>query len=165
MKNTSEINTASATPTNVQKMAEGLVSALAQRPGHELTWIASRFSEYAQARLKDEVQETFKKAFHQLNDDERRAWGVTLAIRVLRSASYVTNKSTSFGDNAMKEATIAAEAAMADECLRGTLYEMQNEAWATVKAAQAAEKAAVDHLIAIGEAVAAEQKGKGEATP
>ena len=162
MNNISEINSASATPTHVQKMAESLASALAQRPGHELNWIASRFSEYAQACLKDEVQETFKKAFHQLNGDERRAWGLTLLTRVLRASHFANSKSTSIGDNAMREATLAATAEMANQCLKEYLHDLQDEAWTVVRAAQASEKAAVAQLIAIGEAVVAEQKGKSE---
>lgn len=125
----------------------------------QLTRLSSWLYRGARARLRDEVRETFSgRAFAQLTQEERRAFGFTLLRRVLSGARTADNSSTSVGGNALNLATLAAEADMVRSCLGNELASLEEAAWTVAKEQQRVQVAAVEQLKDI-----ARQQASGQA--
>lgn len=125
-----ETDTVAKPKTNVEIVTANFAASIAAgKMGHELAWISGRYDALARARLQDEVIQRLGKPIEQASEDERYAIGLTLLQRVLSASRTISNHSSGLGDNAMREATLSAEADMAQECLFGKLAELEEAAW------------------------------------
>lgn len=115
--------------TNVDRVAAEFAAAVAQNIRHELTWVANWYSKLAQAALEDEVQLTFGVSTSKLNEDQKKAFGLCLLKRVMRTSLSADRQSTSLGDNAMKAAALAAEANLARILVGNALTKDEEAAW------------------------------------
>lgn len=130
------------TKTNVERVSAEFAAAATLNMRCTLEWVSGWYTKLAEATLKDEVAHTFGKTISKLSVAQKKAFGLFLMKRVMQASRTIDNVSTSLGTNALRAATLAAEADLARQLVGATLTQDEKEAWDCLPEAQNAETAA-----------------------